>query len=116
MDVNYMLRLKSPINAGSWEAVETMNRNIFDILRRQMDRFPMEIIRCDETYGVMMVKGLQSAVETMYGIKLTYAPHEEPMGTQFPESTTLLEKSWRIEGTPVIPPELQELVAELIIH
>ncbi len=115
MDINYMLKLKARKDMGSWEGLEISNRNDFDILRTKMHQFPMEIIRCDETYGVMMVKGTKSAVENMYSIRLIFAPRDEPMGTQFPECTTQLQKSWQIEGTLIIPQELQELVAEVII-
>lgn len=115
MDVTYMLRLK-PEEPRSAEELTASNCNRLALLRKRVEHLSMEIMRTDAIYGVIILKGTKAAVEKLYGIKLTYAPRQEALGTDFPESSTMIDKSWRIKGTPVVPPELSDFVAEVIIY
>lgn len=115
-DVVYVAMLKRR-EFTNWDELAKSYSRDFALLRERLQKFPrVEIIGQEETYGTMSLKSSQHVVEQMYGIKLTYDPRKEPLGKSFPESTTLIDRTWRVDGEVKIPAELSDIVDEVIIR
>ncbi len=94
-----------------------MYQKDFAVLKKRIHNFPsIKVLSEEATYGSMEVSAPQDYTEQMYGIKLHYDPRKEPFGKNFPSSTILVDHIWRVEGTIVIPKELEDLVGEVIIR
>ncbi len=115
-EVVYFVMLKRR-SFTSWEGLAKSYSRDFIVLKERLQNFPLvEILGQEETYGTMSLKSSQHVVEQMYSIKLIYDPRKEPLGKSFPESTTLLDRTWHVEGEIKIPVELSDLVDEVVIR
>ncbi len=116
MIVDYFLQLKRR-EFRNWKELEESYAKDFTVLKGKLQKYPsVEICSEETTYGTMAVKSQQEKVEQLFSIKLTYAPHKEPLGQRFPESTTLIDKAWLIDGTIKIPKDLEDIIDKVIIY